>query len=96
MPDTTADLYPELSPEGVKAAEQLIERFKEQLKKAAASVISDLYVSIGEYIESGYDWQAIRRAMFEAYRAEIMAEMPDELRRENEELRNRLFYRGDR
>jgi len=48
MPDT----YEGLSEPGVKEAEKIIEAFKEKLSIAAEQAISDLYINIGEYIES--------------------------------------------
>jgi hypothetical protein len=45
-------LYPELSEEGKKEAQQLIENFKVNLAKAAEDVISTLYCDIVSDIES--------------------------------------------
>lgn len=45
-------LYPELPEAGKQEAQLLIDKFKDQLKKAADEVISDLYVDVVEHIES--------------------------------------------
>ena len=40
--------------------------------------------------EHEHDFKQIRRAMFEEYKEEIMKQMPEELIRENKELKERL------
>jgi hypothetical protein len=52
-------LYPELSEEGKKEAQQLIENFKVNLTKAAEDVISTLYCGIVNDIESD-SWSNFR------------------------------------
>lgn len=113
-------LYPTLSEEAQKEAVELIECFKEKLKKAAEGVISDLYVNVMPYIESDswgnfrnqlldglsnyrnrkvqaeYDFNKIRKAIFEQFRDEIMKEMPEELKAENEQLKQELKWTRER
>ena len=45
-------LYPRLSDEGVKEAEELFVAFKEKMKKIADDVLGELYVNIAPHIES--------------------------------------------
>ena len=58
-------LYPELSEEGAEEVQKLIDRFKEQLVKAADEAISDLYVDIAWCIESD-SWSNFRGAIVDA------------------------------
>lgn len=45
-------LYPTLPEPGAQEAQELIERFKQQLKTAAEFAIADLYTDILPHIES--------------------------------------------
>lgn len=59
-------LYPELSEEGKKEAQQLISGFKELLKKAAEEVISTLYTDVVEYIETD-SWRNFRNQIMDGF-----------------------------
>ncbi len=59
------DLYPYLSEEGKTEAQNLIELFKIDLKKAADETIGDLYCKMGEYIESD-SWSNFRVSIMNA------------------------------
>ena len=45
-------LYPELSKKGEEEAQQLIDKFREQMKKAAGDILDDLYIYIVPHIKS--------------------------------------------
>ncbi len=66
--DPAYPLFPSLSEEGQKEAQQLIESFKTQLKEMAEKTIRDFYCEIMPYIESD-SWGN--------YRNHIMAGMKD-------------------
>jgi hypothetical protein len=60
-------LYPELSRAGAEEAQQLVERFKEQMKKAADEAISDLYCDIAVHIESD-SWTNYRNKLMDGFK----------------------------
>lgn len=60
-------LYPELSPEGCEIAQELINKFKNQLKKVADEVIGDLYVDVPAYIESD-SWNNFRNQLMAGFK----------------------------
>lgn len=60
-------LFPELPEAGAQAAQALIDRFKEQMRKAADEVLGDLYINIVPHIESD-SWTNYRNAMMEGFR----------------------------
>jgi hypothetical protein len=60
-------LYPELSEEGCQEAQILIDRFKNQLKKAADEIIGDLYVDVPAYIESD-SWTNFRNTLMAGFK----------------------------
>lgn len=60
-------LYPELPEEGRIAAQELINKFKEQVKKAADDVISDFYCDVAVYIQED-SWQNFRTQIMHGMR----------------------------
>ena len=60
-------LYPELSEEGEKEAQTLIDKFKEELKKVADEAIGDLYCDIACHISSD-SWSNYRNEMMAGFR----------------------------
>lgn len=60
-------LYPELSEEGCEVAQKLIDKFKNQLKKAANEIIGDLYVDVPAYIESD-SWINFRNTLMAGFK----------------------------
>jgi len=123
-------LFPSLSEEAQKEAEQLIENFKKQLIKIAEDAIGNLYSDIIFYIKSDswqnfrnelmdglrnynnrkiqaeYDFEKIRREIYNEFKDEIIKDLDQdnlqrikkleeknaELRNENKELINKLYY----
>ena len=60
-------LYPTLPEPGAQEAQELIERFKQQLKTAAEFAIADLYTDILPHIESDA-WTNYRNQMMEGFK----------------------------
>jgi len=60
-------LYPKLSEEGEKEAQQLIDNFKIRLSKAAEDIISSLYVDIVPHIETD-SWCNFRNQILEGFK----------------------------
>lgn len=60
-------LYPELSEEGKTEAQRLIDSFKEQLKKIAEDVITNLYVDVPDFIESD-SWGNFRNTIMDGFK----------------------------
>jgi hypothetical protein len=60
-------LFPELSEDGAKEAQALIDRFKVALTKAAEEAIGNLYCDIAIHIGSD-SWTNYRNAMMDGYR----------------------------
>ena len=60
-------LFPELTEAGQEEAQNLIDRFKESLKKSADEVISDLYCGIVPYIETD-SWTNFRNDLLDGFR----------------------------
>lgn len=60
-------LYPELSEEGCKEAQKLIDKFKEQMKKATEDVLGELYVNVVDYIESD-SWGNFRNEIMDGFK----------------------------
>ena len=60
-------LYPELQEGGAEEAQDLINRFKEDLKKVADEVIGSLYCDVAPNIESD-SWTNYRNQMMEGFR----------------------------
>ena len=60
-------LYPELSEEGNKEAQALINRFKESLIKVADEAIGDFYCDVACHIESD-SWTNYRNQMMDGFR----------------------------
>jgi hypothetical protein len=65
--DKEYPLYPELPEPGAQQAQALIDRFKEQVKKAAEECIDDFYTDIVPHIESD-SWTNYRNAMMDGFR----------------------------
>jgi len=59
-------LFPELSEAAREEAVQLIESFKEKLKKVAEEIIGDLYCDILPYIESD-SWTNFRNDLLDGF-----------------------------
>lgn len=60
-------LYPELSEEGNKEAQALIDKFKESLIKVADEAIGDFYCDVAVHIESD-SWTNYRNEMMDGFR----------------------------
>lgn len=60
-------LYPELSEEGKKEAEAVVELFKAKFKKAAEECLGEIYTEIPSYIESDA-WVNFRNALMSGFR----------------------------
>lgn len=60
-------LYPELSEIGKQESQNLIDQFKEKLKKVADEVIGDLYIDIPCYIESD-SWSNFRNQIMNGFK----------------------------
>lgn len=60
--DKKYPLYPHLSEAGQEEAQRIIDKFKENLSKAAKEAIGDLYVDIGCYVESD-SWTNYRNSL---------------------------------
>jgi hypothetical protein len=60
-------LYPSLPEEGQKEAQQLIDWFKEKLKKSAEEVLSDFYCKIMPYAETD-SWTNFRNELLDGFR----------------------------
>jgi hypothetical protein len=60
-------LYPELSEEGKKEAQLIIDAFKEKLKKVADEVISEFYCDVAMYIESDA-WANFRNQLLDGFK----------------------------
>jgi len=59
--------YPELSEDGCKAAQYLVDGFKINLKKAALEVIDNLYMDVAVHIE-GDSWTNYRNKIMDGFR----------------------------
>ena len=59
-------LYPTLTEPGAQEAQELIERFRQQLKTAAEFAFTDFYTNILPYIESD-SWLNFRSQMLEGF-----------------------------
>jgi hypothetical protein len=87
-------LYPELSEQGQKESQILIDHFKDKLKKVADEVIGDLYVDLPSYIESD-SWSNFRNEIMNGFKDY------DTRKKQNEydfkEIREQIFkeYRED-
>lgn len=60
-------LYPELKAPAAEEAQALVDKFKEQLKKAAEEVIGQLYCDVAVHIESD-SWTNFRNALMDGFR----------------------------
>ena len=60
-------LYPTLSEDGKREAQELVEQFKKQLAKAAEEAIFDLYTNIVVYIESD-SWTNFRNKLMDGFK----------------------------
>ena len=60
-------LYPELPEAGKEEAQALVDKFKEQLKKAAQDAISDLYTDVAVFIESD-SWSNFRNKLMDGFK----------------------------
>jgi hypothetical protein len=60
-------LYPELSEEGKKEAQLIIDAFKEKLNKVADEVISEFYCNVAMYIESDA-WTNFRNELIDGFK----------------------------
>lgn len=65
--DEKYPLYPSLTEEGHQECQRLIDAFKEDLKKAANNVISDLYCDAADFIESD-SWGNFRNTIMDGFR----------------------------
>lgn len=64
---TEYPFYPELSEEGAKEAQQLIEKFKADITKVAEDTITQLYCEIIPYLESD-SWGNFRNEIMSGFR----------------------------
>lgn len=60
-------LYPELPEDGGKEAQALVDKFKEQLKKAAEEVIGELYCDVAYHIGSD-SWTNYRNELMAGFK----------------------------
>lgn len=60
-------LYPAISEEAEKEAQQLIDNFKKQLAKAADEAITTLYTDVAVYIESD-SWGNFRNQIMDGFK----------------------------
>lgn len=60
-------LYPELSEEGKKEAQLIMDAFKKKLKKAANEILSDFYCDVAMYIESD-SWTNFRNQLLDGFK----------------------------
>lgn len=60
-------LYPELSEEGKKEAQQIIDGFKEKMKKVVDEIIGDAYCDVVNYIESD-SWSNFRNQIMDGFK----------------------------
>jgi len=60
-------LYPELKDPGAKEVQQLIDKFKKELKKAANEAIGQLYCDIAIHIESD-SWTNFRNDLMDGFK----------------------------
>lgn len=60
-------LYPSLSEEGQREAQELVDAFKVKLKKAAEDVLGELYCDVAVNIESD-SWQNYRNKLMAGFR----------------------------
>jgi len=60
-------LYPELPEDGKQEAQNLVDSFKEMLKKAANEVIGELYTDIVPYIETD-SWGNYRNSLMDGFK----------------------------
>ena len=60
-------LYPSLPEDGEKEAQSLIDRFKEDMKKAANECIGDFYCDVATHIESD-SWTNYRNAIMDGFK----------------------------
>lgn len=59
-------LYPELSEEGKQEAQELINQFKEKMKKVCEETLGQLYVDVACYIESD-SWTNYRNQLLAGF-----------------------------
>lgn len=60
-------LFPELPEEGEKAAQELIDKFKEKIRLVADEVITDFYCDVAIYIKQD-SWQNFRNEIMDGLR----------------------------
>ena len=60
-------LYPGLPEEGENEAQSLMDKFKEQMKKAADEVLGELYCDVAVYIESD-SWSNFRNELMDGFK----------------------------
>lgn len=60
-------LYPELSEQGKKEAEIVIERFKKRMKDIAEETLGEVYVDIADHIESD-SWVNFRNSLLDGFK----------------------------
>lgn len=60
-------LYPQLTEEGEKEAQRLIDSFKEKMKVAVEEVLSELYCDVAIYIESD-SWGNFRNEIMSGFK----------------------------
>ena len=67
MTEKEYPLFPELPEAAQEEAQALIDRFKEEIRKAADEAIGDLYVKVMPYIESD-TWQNFRNELLDGFK----------------------------
>ena len=59
--------YPELTEEGEKEAQNIMDGFKEKMSKIAAGVMGELYCDVASYIETD-SWMNFRNEIMEGFK----------------------------
>jgi len=60
-------LFPRLDDEGQTHAQELVDKFKEKMKKAADEVLGELYCDVAVHIESD-SWSNFRNELMDGFR----------------------------
>lgn len=60
-------LYPELTEQGQKEAQRIMDSFKHKLAKLMEEVMADLYTDVSYYIESDH-WTNYRNALMDGFK----------------------------
>ena len=59
-------LYPELTEQGKKEAQRIMDSFKPMITKLVEDILSDLYTNVSYYVESDH-WDNYRNALMDGF-----------------------------